>query len=178
MTNTINLKAIKNCLMAVSKDKEHLTGVYVEDRGGYRHYVGTNGYILVHAFNNLDKDDKLEKPLILKPRGKIGGIKLFDYGWLTIINDESALIESPEIKAVFDIIDETYPSYQRVIPYDAPEAKEYARFDDKYLKILHIILNKNYNTRPLMEERHASALWKNEIDGVNYEIVLMPMRLF
>lgn len=178
MTNTINLKAIKNCMMAVSKDRFNISGVYIEDREGCRHYVGTNGHILVHAYETVEKGDTLKAPICIVPRGKIGSLKECEYADLTIVNEQTALIDSRINKIVCDIIDVEYPKYQKIIPYDAPKAKEYACFDDKYLKTLHVILKNHYTLRPFMQDPWSSALWEDEIDGVKYEVVLMSMRTF
>lgn len=180
-TVVVNLKAIKDCMMAIpggGSFKYNLSGVYIEDSDGYRHYVGMNGYILVHAYETVEKGDALKKPICIVPRGKFICLSKNKYANLSVVDENTALINNSINKIVCDVVFDEYPDYKNLIPTEAPKINHYTCFDDKYLRILHVILKHHYPLRPFQKDAFSPAMWYDEMDGIRYEIVIMPMRTF
>lgn len=102
-TVVVNLKAIKDCMMAIpggGSFKYNLSGVYIEDRDGYRHYVGMNGHILVHAYETVEKGDALKKPICIVPRGKFVCLSKNKYADLSVVDGNTALINYDKNKDI------------------------------------------------------------------------------
>lgn len=168
----INIEAINSVLPATSKEKGriYLNGIYVEDKDGFRHYTATDGHILFTVKDEID-GDFLEKPLTLKinkPLKYKGSV----IGTMQIVDAETVVIKTHQEKVAVDIIDCTYPDYERVIPSeDTQRASEFALFDPDLLKKVYDFIGSKYKV-PLMENANAPALY---IVG-NKRAVLMPMK--
>lgn len=176
-TYALNLELMKNCHLAVSKDETRraINGIFIKDDGGLRHYVGTNGHILVHACEKLD-DTELKDGIIVKLAGKIGKTDPnFPHAQLDIFDDKVGILYAEPMVAC-EIIDEEYPAYQKSIPQSEKLATEYTAFNPDYMKIVKKILGSS-SIQPIQETAKDAALWEKEVNGCIFQIVLMPTRL-
>lgn len=181
-TIEVNIDYFKKCLKAISKDPARwsITGVYIhDDSDGYRHYVGTNGHVLVHCFEPTD-DKPLEKGLIIKPLSTPKNKKkTLRNSFLKVIDGQNAIIENLDSSYTCHIIDAEYPNYKAVIPTNAKPQTEYVCFNPDYLKVMASILG-SCTIRPEADDVTSPHLFKNaccgEVEG-GVEVVLMPMRL-
>lgn len=178
----VNAQAINDCMKAASKEETryYLGGVYIHDKDGQRHYVGTDGHIMVHISEKLVGDEELKEGLILKPCTKIKIGKRRDYadlaGTIQIIDKDTVLFKDNYQKIVFDIIDGNYPDYTRVVPEEnTPKLKDYTAFNANYLKIVQSLTGKV--EQPQGTDNASPAMWINEVGDLQYQIVLMPMRI-
>ena len=175
---TINLKFIDDCMSVVSKEESRyfLMGVLIKDTNGMRQYVGTNGHILVfHQEEALGEN--IDTEIILKPLSKIKIRKKSEeedkYGILQIIDHETALIRSNNQKIACDIIDGTYPDFEKIIPnQETEEATKYIKFNPSYMRIVDSIIGPDAGA-PQIAEDMGPCLWEKD----DCKVVLMPMRI-
>jgi hypothetical protein len=169
---TINLQLLNEVSPAVDKDKWNLCGIYINDVDGFRNYTACNGHILLTARESIT-GDTLENPLFIKMQ-KAVKTKFKDVT-LKIVDDKTALIYA-ENKLVFDILDNNFPDYERVIPaHDTPLCEHFAIFDPDYMKIINNFNGAN-NRIPLMENKGTPALYITERDNLKKRAVIMPIR--
>ena len=175
-TIEVNIDYFKKCLKAISKDPARwsITGVYIhDDSDGYRHYVGTNGYILVHC-KEKTADKPLEKGLIIKPLYPLGTKKCLICCPLMIVDEHTAILITDK-KITCDIVDAEYPAYEKVMPKDPKPEMEYVCFSPSYLRMMETVLGV-CSVRPLADgvnEPHIFRCGNNE----DVEVVIMPMRI-
>lgn len=172
----VSLNLINAVVPAVSKEasRYYLNGVYIEDKDGFRHYTATNGHVLLTAREPVE-GEPMESPMIVKIQKAIK--TKFNHVDLQIVNKDTVLLFA-DSKLVFDVIDATYPEYERVIPADTtPKAESYAIFDPEYLEIINKFVGSK-TKRPLMETCQSAALWivEDTKEGIVKKAVLMPMR--
>lgn len=168
----INIEALNAVLPATSKEEISFCfdGVYIEDKEGFRHYTATEGHILFTVKTEID-GDSLEKPLILRIKKPLK-YKRNVIGMMQVVDDETVVIKTNQEKVAVDIIDSTYPDYERVIPPEnTPKASEFALFDPYYMKMVNTFLGVRAIV-PLMESANSPALYIK----YNKKAVLMPMR--
>lgn len=178
-TYEINTAYFQHCLQAVSKEESryYISGVYIHDENGIRHYVGTNGHVLVHCFEPTE-DKPIEKGLIIKPLSALKKNKTLSTSLLRIIDDRSAIIDSFNASVCCEIIDGQYPNYNAVIPTNAEQQTKYVCFDHDYLKIVRSVLGKF--PWPCAEDTVSTHLFRDECFGKEnsgVEVVLMPIRI-
>ena len=181
---TVNLRAIHDCMLATSKEETryYLMGISIKDVDGRRHYAGTDGHILVH-FDEEINGEPLNEEIILKPLVKFkvdknDGESLL-YGSLQIIDDRTALLRGvdEETKVACNIIDGTYPSYERVMPEEnTPRLEQYISFNADYLKVVKKVLTVN-PPAPKALNNTSPCLWETVKALCNVQCVLMPMRV-
>lgn len=169
----INIEAINSVLPATNKKEKgrsYLNGVYVEDKDGFRHYTATEGHILFTVKTEID-GDSLEKPLILKINKPLK-YKNYTVGDLQVVDDETVVVKTNQEKVAVDIVDGTYPDYERVIPPEnTKKASEFALFDPDFLNKVYDFLGVR-NQIPLMDDCISPALYIKD----NKRAVLMPMK--
>lgn len=173
-TIEVNIDYFKKCLKVISKDPARwsITGVYIhDDSDGFRHYVGTNGHILVHC-KEKTADKPLEKGLIIKPLCPLGTKRCLPYCPLKIVDENTAILETNK-KICCDIVDAEYPSYERVMPKDPKPEMNYVCFSPKYLQLMENILGCCY-IRPLADGVNEPHIFRCNDD---VEVVIMPMRI-
>lgn len=175
-TYEINTDFFKKCLRVVVKDINHynLRGVFIhDDKEGMRHYVGTDGHILVHCKEKAN-GPVLEKGMIIRPETTLGTRKCFKYAPLKVYDESTAVIYlGSERRILCDIIDGQYPSYERVIPVDVKPENEYVAFNPEYLIEMKRILG-GCSIRPLSTGPTGPHIFRTT-DKI--EIVIMPMRI-
>lgn len=170
----INTEYLKKCLKVVSKDlaKYYLTGVFIHDKDDVRHYIGTNGHILVHCKEKFN-GDSLKDGIIIRPASALGTRKCLKYIPLKIYDEKTAVLEMNEKRVLCDIIDGRYPNYEAVIPTEVEPEKEYVAFAPEYLLEMKRILGSS-NIRPLSSGVDEPHIFK--IDD-EVEVVIMPVRI-
>lgn len=176
-TYAVNLELMKDCHLAVSKDKARaaINGIFIQDDGGLRHYVGTNGHILVHACEKIDTEE-LKDGIIVKLCSKIGKTDpTFPHAQLEIFDDKVGILHAEPLVAC-EIIDEIYPNYKMSIPKTDKLATEYTAFNPDYMNIVKKILGSS-SIQPIQGDANQAALWEKEVNGWLFQIVLMPVRL-
>ena len=118
-TYEINQDFFKKCMKAVSKDevRYNICGVFIhDDAEGIRHYIGTNGHILVHCKEKYEGPTLMEG-IIVKPTTAMGTKKCMIHVPLQVY-DESTAIMHLDKRILCDIVDGKYPAYEKVIPTD------------------------------------------------------------
>jgi len=176
-TYAVNLELMKDCQLAVSKDKAipAIGGIFIQDDGGLRHYVGTNGHILVHACEKIDTEE-LKDGIIVKLCSKIGKTDpAFPHAQLETFDDKVGILHAEPLVAC-EIIDEIYPDYKISIPKTDKLATEYTAFNPDYMNIVKKILGSSF-IQPIQGDANQAALWEKEVNGWLFQIVLMPVRL-
>jgi len=176
-TYAVNLELMKDCHLAVSKDeaRPNITGIFIQDDGGLRHYVGTNGHIIVHACEKIDAEE-LKDGIIVKLASKIGKTDpTFPHAQLEIFDDKVGILYAEPLVAC-EIIDGEYPAYKKVIPETDKLATEYTAFNPDYMKIVKKILGSS-SIQPIQENANQVALWEKEVNGWLFQIALMPVKL-
>lgn len=176
-TYAVNLELMKDCQLAVSKDKARsaINGIFIQDDGGLRHYVGTNGHILVHACEKIDTEE-LKDGIIVKLCSKIGKTDpTFPHAQLEIFDDKVGILHAEPLVAC-EIIDEIYPNYKMSVPKTDKLATEYTAFNPDYMNIVKKILGSS-SIQPIQGDANQAALWEKEVNGWLFQIVLMPVRL-
>lgn len=178
----VNMAAICNCMRAVSKEEAryYLGGVLIKDIDGRRHYVGTDGHVMIH-FSEEIKGNLLKEEIILKPLSKIKVSKHEDvdcyiYGTLQIIDTDTAILKDLNTKIACDVIDGTYPDFWRVIPNEnTEEAKEYIAFNPDFLKVVKTVLGKT-PCKPQTEGEGSVCMWVGDRYFSEIQCVVMPIR--
>lgn len=172
-TYEINTDFFKKCLKAVSKEetKYHLCGVYIHDKEGLRHYVGTNGHILVHCKEKAD-GPVLKEGIILRPTTPIGTRKCMLYAPLKVYDESTAILHLDK-RILCDIVDGEYPAYEKVIPADVKPETEYVAMDPEYLLLMKKILE-SCTIRPLSAGPNEPHIFRK---GDEMEVVIMPVRI-
>jgi DNA polymerase III sliding clamp (beta) subunit (PCNA family) len=171
---TINLKLLNAVAPAVNVDPQryYLSGIYIDDRDGFRHYTATNGHMLLTARETIN-GETLERPLLLGIKKAIKS--KFEEVSLKVVDNTTVVIYA-ENKVVFDILDCEYPPYERVIPAETtPQATKYTIFEPSYLEEINKFVGDKCKV-PLMEEVFSPALWIVEDGDIKKRAVLMPLR--
>ena len=170
----INIEYFKKCLRAVSHEptRYYISGVYIHDEDGIRHYVGTNGHILVHCKEKCTGDTPLEKGIIVRPTTALDQKRCLPYVPLKIY-DETTTILHMNKRILCDIIDGQFPNYKRVIPTEVEPEKEYVAMDPEYLLLMKRILG-TCTIRPLSSGPNEPHIFRK---GDEIEVVIMPMRI-
>lgn len=168
----INLDYINAVAPAQSTEQAryYLNCVYIEDANGYRNYTATNGHILLTCKEELTPDDeRLPKGLMLRTKA-IKKPKGYIYAMGELIKPELLNIQGV---ACIELIDGSYPDYERIIPQNTSEINEYIAFDGKYLQMVEKFID-NYDiyTHPHGEGNGYAVLWENG----DKRAVLMPYR--
>ena len=169
----INIDYFKKCMRAVSRDENiyYIGGVYIHDEDGMRHYVGTNGHILVHCKEKYE-GETLEKGLIIKPTTALDQKRCLLYVQLKIYDESTAILHMNK-RILCDILDGSYPDYKKVIPTDVKPEKEYVAMDPEYLLLMKRILG-TCSIRPLSAGPNEPHIFRM---GDEIEVVIMPMRI-
>lgn len=172
-TYEINTEFFKKCLRAVSRDEHryYITGVYLHDKEGIRHYVGTNGHILVHCKEKA-VGPVLKEGIIIKPTTPLGTRKCLPYAPLKVYDETTAILHLDK-RILCDIIDGQYPNYKRVIPTDVKPENEYIAFDPQYLLEMKKILGSS-TIRPLSAGPNEPHIFRTTDE---IEVVIMPVRI-
>lgn len=174
ITYEINTDFFKKCLRVVSKEatRYNISGIFIhDDAEGIRHYVGTNGHILVHC-KEKHEGPTLEKGIIIRPTAALGTRKCCRYVPMKVYDEQTAVIDLNK-RILCDIIDGTYPSYEKVIPTDVKPEYEYISFNPEYLLEMKRILG-SATVRPVSSSPTDPHIFRttNEV-----EVVIMPMRI-
>lgn len=172
-TYEINTEFFKKCLRAVSRDvhRYYITGVYIHDKEGIRHYVGTEGHILVHCKEKA-VGPVLKEGIIIKPTTPLGIRKCLPYVPLKVYDETTAILHLDK-RILCDIIDGQYPNYERVIPTDVKPETEYVAMEPEYLMLMKKILG-SCTIRPLSAGPNEPHIFRK---GDEMEVVIMPMRI-
>lgn len=172
-TYEINTEFFKKCLRAVSRDEHryYITGVYLHDKEGIRHYVGTNGHILVHCKEKA-LDPVLKEGIIIKPTTPLGTRKCLPYAPLKVYDETTAILHLDK-RILCDIIDGQYPNYEKVIPTEVKPETEYVAMEPEYLLLMKKILG-SCTIRPLSAGPNEPHIFRK---GDEMEVVIMPMRI-
>ena len=172
----INIEYFKKCLRAVSHEdtRYNISGVYIHDADGIRHYVGTDGHILVHCKEKYT-GETIEKGLIIRPTTALGTKKCMMYVPLKVYDETTAIMYpfGQTKRVLCDIVDGTYPSYERIIPTDVKPETEYVAMDPEYLLLMKRILG-SCTIRPLSAGPSDPHIFRM---GDEMEVVIMPMRI-
>ena len=175
----INIDLINKVVPATSTEQARywLNGVYIHDTDGIRNYVATNGHILFKA-SEMFEGETLKEPLILKINKPLKN-KYIKNGEMTIVDKDTVVIKHHE-KTVCDIIDGTFPEYQRLFDSHkgAKPIEEYVLFAPEYMAELKKFMPENWTDIPLMVGNESMGQWHYEdVEGVNYTALLMPVRI-
>lgn len=173
-TYEINQEFFKKCMKAVSKDETryYICGVFIhDDTEGIRHYVGTNGHILVHC-KEKHEGPALKEGIIVKPTTALGTKKCMIYVPLQVYDESTAILHLDK-RILCDIVDGTYPNYEKVIPTDVKPETEYVAMDPEYLLLMKRILG-TCTIRPLSAGPDEPHIFRK---GDEIEVVIMPMRM-
>lgn len=161
---------------AISKkeNRYNLEGVYIHDDEKGRHYVATNGHILLHILDSNISGEKLpDKGLIIKSKFKDFKNNNFILNFATQIDNQTIVFGSGENSEIASIIDADYPDYWRVIPENLKSIKTYRLLNSRFLKIAENFMHGLSNTLTTEEDNGCSpVVWKKD----NMTVVLMPMR--
>ncbi len=160
---------------AVSKEETryYLGGVYVHDDEEGRHYVATDGHILLHILDSEPQGNKLSEGLIIKSKFKDFKKNNFILNYATQLDSQTIVFGRGENSEIASIVDGTYPDYSRVIPKKLKSIKTYRLFNSRFLKIAEKFMHGLSNTLTDEDDSGCSpVVWKKD----NMMVVLMPMR--
>lgn len=179
----LNDEILENCILCTSKDeaRPNLQSVFIKDVGERRHYVATDGAIIIRYDVGFE-GEKLDKPILIKPNHKIKKTKDDTECWFDVYDKFGVLTQWSGVKTVFDLLTaEDFPKYDNIFEDVGKEWPEYTALNPRYVNIALKVFDKQALPRPFSkgegDPKYWEDLYSNKKFSGNVEILIMPQRV-